>query len=128
MTPEEFKRARTILRLSAKGMAHAVGLSQGRNIRMYEASPKAKNRRRIPEPVARLVRAMLHGYDPLTDTMRHKRAYLGEKPKPRKKRAVLQWAWDVDRTGGLAVKGGDAPAEPTPDVGAKRKGPLQGSD
>lgn len=112
MTAEEFRRARQILRLTNEQMAKMLGIANARTIRMYAAKDTAKWKRKVPEPIAKLVRAMLHGYDPITDTMRHKRTYLGEKPvKPRKQKATLQWAADAPFVGGFGPQGREGKGE-----------------
>jgi len=56
MTPEQFKRARRVLGLSAKGMAEALGMgpTSGRTIRRWE-----RGDRDIPGPAIVAVRYML---------------------------------------------------------------------
>lgn len=50
MTPTEFKAIRHVLGLSAQGLARALGVSDGRTVRRWEAGDRG-----IPGPVVRLM-------------------------------------------------------------------------
>ena len=56
MTPTEFKRIRHNLGLSAQGMARALGVSDGRTVRRWEAGD-----RDIPGPAIRLMHLLKRG-------------------------------------------------------------------